>query len=446
LRSEHILDALTNLTRTSLIVADATADGVVRFSLLETLRDYARQKLMSRCAAEIRALRDRHVDFLIVFAKEARPVRTGNRNPAWVNWQQRIRAEQDNLRTAMHWCVETGDVVHGLELGGLVWPVWQMQGSPSEGREWLEQLHALLNTGPSERTMIRAGALRGVGVLAMMLFDYTVAEKALAEELAIRNELGEPVASVLYSLGSVAWRQGEYAAARRLIAESVKSARTEGNRNAEANALYRLGQVVEEQGNLVEAYSLYSAGLAVYRQIEDKGGIADALAGQGRIAFAQGKLRSAEALFEENLALARELNDSVTIAWGCFFLALVCLQRADWTKAGELFAANLHARGYLQDQRRIPRSLAGLAHVAAATGNPERALRLFGAAMALRRATKRPQRAWSAPPFDPESIGCWEPAARLTLGEEAAAAAFAAGAALSLEEAVAYALEAFAPA
>jgi hypothetical protein len=75
-------------------------------------------------------------------------------------------------------------------------------------------------------------------------------------------------------------------------------------------------------------------------------------------------------------------------------------------------------------------------------GHPARAMRLFGAAMALREATHRPRRAWAAPPFDAASIDSWEPAARAALGEEAAASAFAAGAALSLEEAVAYALEA----
>jgi len=114
---------------------------------------------------------------------------------------------------------------------------------------------------------------------------------------------------------------------------------------------------------------------------------------------------------------------------GCLDLGLVRVRQGDWTSARLLLEENLRVHGYLQDQRRIPRSLAGLASVEAACGNRERAFRLFGAAIALRNATQRRERAWAGPPFDRASIERWEPSARATLGKQAATAAYKAGSA-----------------
>jgi non-specific serine/threonine protein kinase len=146
---------------------------------------------------------------------------------------------------------------------------------------------------------------------------------------------------------------------------------------------------------------------------------------------------AARALCTSSLTLAREVGDPDRIGWSCLDLALVRVQDKNWAGARALFEESLRVRlhGGTREQHRIPLCLAGLARVAAAEGNPERAFRMFGHAAALLDATGGREVPWaSCYPFDSAMVERWQTPARATLGEEAAAAAYAAGSALSLEE------------
>jgi tetratricopeptide (TPR) repeat protein len=441
--ADNCLDLLGHLVAQSLVVVQVQEESGVRYRLLETLRQYAWDRLAEAGGVEVRLAQ--HADYFVALAEQAfslgeRPGTQFNAGSQHAVWLQRLDRERDNLWAALRWCVERVEVERGLQLGGAASYFVQLEGSLSEAREWLEALLQLLREAHAPRDAARARALDGAGALATMLGEQAIAQAVLEESLTIRNELDLPTGAVLSTLGRVAWRCGDYAKAQTLIEQSVSSARAAGDEFGQALRLGFLGQLFEEQGHYSAARASYTDSLMIYRKFGFKPGIADALAQQGSLALVHGDLLAANALCESSLALAREADYSAGVAWGCLNLALVRVQQKDWADARVLLEENLRVRGYLRDQRRIPRSLAALANVEAACGNPEGALRLFGAAMALREATRRPERAWSGPPFDRASLDRWEPGARAALGARAAAAADAAGRRLSFEEAIREAL------
>ena len=179
----EVLDLLTSLVEKSLVpFEDQGAEA--RYRLLETVRQYARDRLLEAGQAE--AVRDRHRDWFLALAEEAGPKLYGPEPGAWMD---RLEREHDNLRAALAWseAQEQGEV--GLRLGGALWWFWHVRGYWTEGREHLAGMLAL--PGAEARTMARAGVLVSAGMLARRQGDYR-AERALAEEsLAICRELGD---------------------------------------------------------------------------------------------------------------------------------------------------------------------------------------------------------------------------------------------------------------
>lgn len=446
--AKDVLELVGRLVATSLVVAHTTDGAAARYRMLETVRQYGREKLAAAGGEPVAFAR--YADYFVALAEQVFSTATDPADPGAKGGSQhavtlRLDQERANLRAALRWCIENGEVDRGLQLGGAAANFWLAHGSPGEGREWLEAMMQLLQAPQSAQAATRGRALYLAGVLATMLGDQPVAQALLEENLAIRRELGKPIGMTLMTLGRVAWRSGNYVKARTLMEESVAIAQRDADRIMQARTLGFLGQLMEEQGEYEAASTSYTDSLAVYRELGSKAGMAEAFSQLGLTALAAGKSESAGAFFEQSLALAREANDSATIAWGCLGLGLVRIQQLDWADARRLIEENLRIQGYLQDQRRIPRSLAGLAIIHAACGKPDRAFRLFGAAMALRNATRRPELAWSGPPFDRATIERWEPSARAVLGEDSASAAYAAGTALSMEDAIREALNADEP-
>jgi predicted ATPase/class 3 adenylate cyclase len=202
--SEDVLDRLSSLVNKSLVNAEER-HGAERYRLLETIRDYARERL--EASGEAEAVRRQHAEHFLALAEHVAPELRGARQAQWV---KRLDAEHDNLRAALHWCVEHGEVEQGLRLGGALWRFWQMHGHLTEGRERLMEALRLPEDGmPSERRMAAravalngAAAWRGTG-------DYALARSMYEERLAISRELGDRlgVAESLNNLGIVAARQ-----------------------------------------------------------------------------------------------------------------------------------------------------------------------------------------------------------------------------------------------
>jgi non-specific serine/threonine protein kinase len=377
----------------SLVVAEEH-HGEVRYLLLETIRQYAAEKL--RDAGEEATARDRHRDWALQLAERAWPEIWG---PGQVEWLGRLEAEHDNLRAALTWSRQAVDGEAGLTLGWLLWQFWDLRGYYGEGRAHLAGLLAV-TPGNSEA---RARALAAAGLLAYLQDDLAAAHALLDEGLAVGRALGHAF-STAYALGWLA------------------AARTSQGDLSRAAALFEQGRsllpsVVEELDRFMldTLLDIWEAELAWVQHD-------DARAGD---------------LLDTGLARARERGDRSICCVFLFRLGLLALKQADYERAATLQREALVLGDATGNQIGILLGLIGLTCVASAQGRMGRAARLLGAAEAMRGlALLHYIRA------DHELALT---AARANLGEAAFAAAWAAGRALPLEEAIGEALSAAEP-
>jgi predicted ATPase/class 3 adenylate cyclase/DNA-binding CsgD family transcriptional regulator len=450
---EHqVLQLLGRLIDRSLVVAQQ--DGVIepRYRLLETLREYAREKLAANRDDEPTS--SRYLDYFIEIGEEARVHLNGG--PKYAYWLQKLEAEKENLLASLRWALERHEQDRGLRLGGALWRFWFARRSLSEAREWLDAMMGLLPGYP--HTATRARALNGAGVLLSQQDEHEGAESLYLESLAIYRELGvtDQTGALLNNLGKIALSRRDFATARALLEESLSIERAAGNKARSAIVLNNLALLHESLGEYATAGRLYADSSDCYREVQDSIGLSFALSREGHAALAAGEVETARLLCEEGLDLARGAGHQGAMAACCLELGLVCLHRVELAPARSFFQESLsfdrgprHERGCC---------LAGLASLELAAGRPEPALKLMGAAEQLQtiRSTpgsRRPQppvwharvtqnqvpNRWTGP-FDRQSIESCFAAARAALGEQAAEEAWRAGEALSLGEAVAYAL------
>lgn len=399
-----------------------------RFGMLETIREYARERLVESGEEEV--LRQRHVAYFLAIAEEGDAALIG---PEQAIWLARLEEEHDNLRAALTWSVDRNDAAIALRLAGALWRFWEARGYLSEGRRWLAAVLAMPDGGDPT---LRGKVLRGAGLLATWQGDYPTARALHAESLELYRALGDcdGIGHALENLGMVAHEQGDYAAAQALHAESLAIRRKLGDARNIASSLNNLGLVMRGQGDYAAARALHAESLAIHRTLQDYQGIGNELTNLGIMAYRLGDYAAAGALHAESLEIRRMLGDQRGMAISLGNLGLVAYQQGDYTEAGALHAESLTIRRTLGDAT-IPESLEGLAAVAGARGEAERAARLLGAAATLREAISLRQFADERADQD-----AW--VARVRTGLDAATwdAAWQAGAALSRELAIAEAL------
>jgi predicted ATPase/class 3 adenylate cyclase len=428
-----VLDLLTRLADKSLVdvAAAEQPDGTARYRLLETLRQYASERLAEAGEGEA-AARRRHAAHYLALAEQAAPLLTG---PQQLVWLARLDTEQDNLRAALRWYLDGREAAAGLRLAEALWGYWYLRHRAAEARAWGAEL--LTAPGTGEAGARRARALRLAGRAAGEAGDGAGARRLLEEGLALARESGDDalVAAVLSTLGSSSRGRGDYAGARRQLEEALAVRRRLGDRLGAANTLAHLGYVRHWQGEPAAARAAFEEVRAAGRRLGDRRLAALALEGLGQVAGATGDAAGARRLLEDGLMLHRELGDLVGVASGQVLLGRLALRGGDVGAGREWFVAGLraaHEAGYFW---RTVEGLEGLAAAAAVAGAPARALRLAGATAGLREAAElRPA------PAERAELARWLAPARAALGAAGAAAAWTEGQALSLEQAVADAL------
>jgi predicted ATPase/class 3 adenylate cyclase len=464
------LDHLEQLRECSMVLAEDVS-GQTRFRLLETLREYGLECLAASREAE-RAWY-RHAEFFLALTEEAEPELKG---PDQVAWLDRLEREHDNLRSALAWSVEKGEAELGLRFGAALWRYWQVRGYLAEGRERLAAVLALASA--SEFKAARAKLLHGAGLLAYDQSDYKAAQALNKEGLMIWRELGDKpgIAASLNNLGHVARLQGDYAAARALYEESLASARELGDQESmivslnglglvhyhqgdyaaarplleESLAIGRelggrrrisislknLGLLAQEEGNYAVASALHEESLVIAQELGDRLGMARSLQNLGAVALRRGDYAAARALLEESLVIQRQHGDRHGMAWSLRDLGEVTCAQGDYGTARSLFMESLAVRHELGDKPGIVECLGVLAGVTATQDQPEWAARLLGAVAALRQAVGIPVPTYAQAEYD-RGVA----AARAALGDEVFAAAWAEGRAMTLDQAVAYAMK-----
>jgi predicted ATPase/DNA-binding CsgD family transcriptional regulator len=407
-----VLGLLSGLVQKSLlVVVPGGAGSDNRYRMLETIRAYALEKLY--VSTEETALRSRHAVFFLELAEEAEPELLG---PEKAKWLERLEREHDDSRAALLWLEERGEVELALRLGSsLRW----FRGYFAEGRS---RLLALLEMpGAQTRTTERAKALHVLGVLASRHGEYA-------------NDAGK------------------FAEARRYQEEALSIYRELGDKRGTAAALRELARATamatEDPSAWEAVHSLLEESLSIYRQLgADAHGLALTLLYTGITDQILGKAAAARAFLEESLEFFRELGDEISVGTSMWFLARAQIDDGDHAAARahlKEILETIQPPRYRSSRYRwlnrwfFPRVLEGVAHLAAAEGRAAQALRVAGAAAALRAAIGAEE---EAPPFrayvERRLERAWQ-----ALGEKAGAKAFEEGRALTPEAALSEARQA----
>lgn len=334
----EVLDLLAALVEKSLVVADASPEeGVLRYGMLETVRQYASGKLQAR--GETEDVRSRHAGFFLDLAEEAEPKLQGPEHEVWL---ERLDTEHDNLRAALRWAVERGASETGLRLAGALGDFWMMRGYLAECRGWLDAV----STGGEARTSAHFG-------------------------------------KVLYWAGHLAREQGDYERAEDLGEESLKLARGVEDEAAVANALHNLGLLALYQNSYEKASECFEEALEIQRGTGDEVNASLTLQALGSVAVARRDYARAAELHEEALSMARRIGDPVAIGFAIGMGTLISVGLGDHERAKSLRAEGLGLAARAGHERFVVLYLHASAMISVSEGRLPRAARLWGAAEAL---------------------------------------------------------------
>jgi predicted ATPase/DNA-binding XRE family transcriptional regulator len=389
----RVLDGLARLVEKSLAQAEMTPDGA-RFTMLETIREFARGRLDA--SGEADELARRHAEY---FARLAADL--GWIGPRQDARDQRLERELPNIRAALAWALARREPLIGLRLATPMGRWWYTRGAFDEAEGWLS---------------------------ALLTLDAEAGERASPAALHV---------SALYALILLTLDRRNYEAAEAMAREGLELARRHGDAARAGNMLAELGHVAEARGDLNAAMAYFEEALAQYEQGGERGegaAVGRTLSSLGNLARAQGDYTRARDYLERALAWARERDFSFAVASGLVSLGHVAVEQSDSPRAAALYHEALELYRTLRNPASLAWCLEGVAVTAHAAGDAEAVARLSGALAGLRAVAVSAERAeWS--PFARASE-----ASRRTLGEGAYTNALREGAQMTPERAIAYGL------
>jgi non-specific serine/threonine protein kinase len=468
LEVDELLDGLSELANKSLVVAQREPGQERRYRLLETVRQYAQERLLETGGGG--EFRQRHLDYYLELGERAEEELVGPDQVAWLN---RLERELDNIRRALNWAYET-DTEKGLRLAAGLLEFWNTRGNISEGVGWIGQLLA-----GSERvcSAIRAKALFVQGYLSYYLLHLERSWLLLEESLALYREGGDRsgMAGTLRYLGyQLCAHGGKPGEGQSLLRQSLGIYRELEDRLGVAGTLQVMGFIAGASNNFKEAAVYYEESLALYRECGHLGGIASVLLYSGQMALWQGDYEAARSRLEESLSyheLLEHSGEGVLNHLGQLYFRLEAYEKARgyleqsisinkqtgknlwrfwgevwlgycflWT--GELAEAETILRGSQQQFKEVDDvggevfATEGLAILAVRRRQAEVAAQLFAWADATRETFQHPR-----PPIEQADVDRETAIILEMIGQEAYAAAYAAGKAMTMDQVVAYDME-----
>jgi predicted ATPase/DNA-binding SARP family transcriptional activator len=420
------------LINKSLVTVEARSENAdTRYGMLETIREYAREKLDG--TGETERVRQRHRDMFIAFAEGAEPKLKGAEQ---LEWLDRLEVEHDNLRAAWDCAIESDPEV-ALKLVSALLHFWFMRGNPSEGHEWSTRL--LERTNQWGQTAKRAHVLGVAGwLLAYYPQHFAAARQLLGQALAIARTSGDTkeIAFVLLWLGATAaYGQHDDQTAQSYAEECLTIYQGLQDQWGIAMAMLVLGHLAVYQGHYAEAGERYLKSLITFRELGDKFRTAHVLNALGAFARFQDDYQRAGKFYEENVRMLRELHSRVALAAPTFNLAWASLHGGDYREAKALFEESLELWREDGHKQGMTDCLAGFGGVLAKIAKPAQAAQLFGAVEALYEGIGR------LDPSDQEEFDHYVAAVRAQLAEAAFTKAWSKGREMTLEQAIAFALE-----
>ena len=431
--AEQVLDLLAALIDKSLVTLDGELEGDARYRLLDTIREYATGRLDA--SGEGPAIRLRHRDYMLKLMDDIVHVAFVRGDPPWpvrVALFRRALAERANCRAALATCLARGDTEMGLRLCTGLRSPWVAYGDATEGAAWFDRF---LAAEGDVSACVRARALTARAELALEQQDYRAAGEYAQAGLDIcRASGGGGAAAALRVLAVVSLRAGRYEDAMASIEAAAQAARGDGDEWEEGLALAVKATIMAHRSLLDEAQQAFTDALELLRD-NNGWGVAQALYGFGSLARARGDHAAALGHFRDALALYREIDARPEIARCLIGVGWVALSQGDLRLARSSLTESLQLSLATGQRLAVARALEAFAVLAVASGQQASAVKLQGAALGLREAAGHPPSALARSRLDAlvESAG-------QELGQPAAAALFAEGAAMSAHEAVRFAI------
>jgi predicted ATPase/DNA-binding winged helix-turn-helix (wHTH) protein len=425
----EIFNVVSSLVDKSLVQQTEKADGEPRFGMLETIREYCLERLGD--SGEEQATRRAHAAYCLVLAEEGNPDLAEIERAGWL---ARCDIEHDNFRAALDWLVQSPDVEWSFRLCVALFRFWEMREHLAEGRARLESL-LLMGSGSARE---QAKVLVYLSTFATVQGDFPAAADFVEKSLSISQTLGDPwgVAVSMNARAIIAWDRQDYPAAQSHFDESLAQWRALGDRVAIARCLNSFANFVRGRGDYARARGVLEEARGIFEELGDHSGAAWSLNQLGDIAREEGEVAIARELYQRAVSAFREAHDRWGIARSLNDLAQIACDERDHVTAHAAYREALALFVSLGHKRGIARALEGFACSALAQRDPARALAITAAAAHLRQ--------WIGVPLMPaeqSKLADKLQAAWTSLHEADSRAAYARGWAMSLDNAIEYALE-----
>lgn len=378
-----VLELLAQLVNKSLVTTELHADET-RYRMLETLREYAREKLVE--SGEHHQMIQNHFDFYLRLAQSTDSRLGGASEIAWLN---HLESDFDNLRAALSWSLENTDPEPVLQLAVSLKGLWWTRSHFTEGRRWLKQALERSERAPDR---IRAQALFDSGYLAYFQSDFEETFPPLEKALVLFRELGDKIytARTLHILGMAAGDQGEPLRSIEIFAQGLKLAIEGGDRSVAAHLINSIGEANFGLGNLDTAEERFNTALAMFREVQDKWGTGLALGELGGLFLYRQEYARALTVLDGSLVIWREMEDKRMIGRTLSFLGAVACAEADNPRAKSLHVDALVYLRPLGDKWSLAQTFESLAPVLYKLGDSEKAVHLLGATEMLRETAHLP--------------------------------------------------------
>jgi predicted ATPase/DNA-binding CsgD family transcriptional regulator len=437
--ADAVLGLLISLIDKSLVVLDGEAAGDARYRLLDTIREYAAERL--EAAGESGALALRHRDCILALVEETVGGMFNRGDPPWPVRRAVFRrgiAEYGNFRIALRTSLDHGHADQGLRLCIGLRNMWLPHGDAREAVTWLDRFLVLPadESGDSGTVspQVRGRALACRAEIAFDLQDYDTLERCATESLELSRASGDdfPVPTALRVISQAAARAGRAADAMASIEEAAEAAEAAGN-DWEAGLIQATkAAIAVRQGKLNSAQRAYETALEILAD-NNRWGIAQVEYGMGTLARSRGDAETAVRYYTDAIEIFRELDAWSEIARCQAGIGWIAVISGDFDQAQESLAEALRLNQAGGQRLGIARGLEAFAALAAARQQPERAAWLAGAACQLRESIGHGTGIGSRTEEVLEF-------ARGRLGASAAAALFAEGREVTAEDAIGFAL------
>lgn len=404
----NVLEETASLLEKNLLQREEK-QGTCRFSMLETIREYAQEQLM--VVEDYTKLRSAYALYYTMMAERAEQELGSVQQAVWL---QRLELDSENLRSALRWLVSqpgNEEKEMALRLAGALWWFWTIRGYAGEGSRWIDQA---LSCSEGMAAAARAKALNGAGMLALNQDLYSQAETLCKESLALYRHLKDKrnMAISLYRLGLLYSWLGNYGTARDLGEEALALFREVNDRGGMADPLLLLANLAFAHGDYARSHALAQESLAYFHETDDRWGTAYTLLHLARVLFEQGDISEARVRADECFSLSTSLGYQAGIADSLGLQGLFAWREGNHEDARALVEKSLALFRKIGDRRNTAQSLFLLANIVIACGDTLAARLLYQESLSIARAVE-----------DKKLINSCEEALRTPMGAAASASA-----------------------